>query len=241
MRITALFFLTVAFAGLARADSPAPQSLKIALIGDSTVCSYPEKGRLRGWGQLLPEFLAPGVKVLNEALSGASTKTFPSERWAKVCAAKPDYILIQFGHNDSHAKGKPESTDAATDYRDNLRRYVREAREAGAEPVLVTPVRRRTFRDDGKLTNELAPYSDAMKAVAQELKVKVVDLHETSGELYNRLGEAGSTGFTLNFRDNADRPGAPDRTHFVEEGARAMARLVADDLRGIDPRLVRAN
>ena len=204
---------------------------KIALIGDSTVCDYPEHSDKRGWGQVLTEFLVPGTVVVNEAKGGLSTKTFPAERWDRVRAAKPDCILIQFGHNDSHAKDKPESTDAATDYRDNLRRFVREAREVGAEPILVTPVRRRLFRADGSPTDELAPYADAMKAVADEMKVRVIDLHETSGELYSRLGEEASTHFTPNQTDTADRPGRGDRTHFTPEGAREMARLVAGDLR----------
>jgi lysophospholipase L1-like esterase len=216
------------------------EGIKIALIGDSTVCDYPATSDKRGWGQLLSTFLAPDVTVLNEAKGGASTKTFPRDRWDRVRAAKPDYVLIQFGHNDSHAKDKPESTDAATDYRENLRRYVNEAREFGAEPVLVTPVRRRTFRSDGSLTAELAPYADAMKAVAAEMKVKVIDLHETSGALYSRLGEEASTGYTPNLPDTADRPGRGDRTHFTPEGAKAMARLVTDDLREIDPRLAPA-
>lgn len=212
---------------------------KVALVGDSTVCVYPKESRQRGWGESLPEFLTADAVVINEAKPGASTKNFPAERWDRVRAAKPDFILIQFGHNDSHAKGRPESTDAATDYRDNLRRYVREARATGARPILVTPVHRRTFLPDGTLTTELKPYADAMKAVAAELSVPVIDLHELSGELYRRLGEDGSTAFTINHTDSADRPGKLDRTHFTAHGAREMARLVATGLRGIEPRLSR--
>lgn len=214
-------------------------ALAIGLVGDSTVCDYASHSLMRGWGQMLPEYLPAGTRVINQAKGGASTKTFPVERWDKVLAAKPDLVLIQFGHNDSHAKDKPESTDAATDYRDNLRRYVTEAREAGVEPVLVTPVRRRLFRADGTLTSELAAYADAMKAVATEMKVRVIDLHATSGELYTRLGEEGSTHFTINKTDNADRPGKGDRTHFTPAGAREMARLVAEDLARLDPRFAK--
>ena len=222
------------------APVPAPAPLKVGVIGDSTVCNYPEKSDKRGWGQMLPELLAPGTVVINEARGGKSTKTFPAERWQRVLAAKPDFILIQFGHNDSHSKDKPEATDAATDYRENLRRYVTEARAAGAEPILVTPVRRRVFRN-GVLTTELARYADAMKAVATEMDVKVIDLHATSGELYTRLGEKGSEGYTANVSDSTDRTGKEDRTHFTPEGAKAMAGLVVDGLRGIAPRLVPAN
>lgn len=233
--LSLLFIISLGFV----APEVSAESLKIGIIGDSTVCDYAESSPKRGWGQLLSEFLEPNVTVINEAKGGASTKSFPGERWDRVRTAKPDFVLIQFGHNDSHAKDKPESTDAATDYRENLRRYVREARAVGAEPVLITPVRRRVFRD-GVLSTELTRYADAMKAVAAEMKVKLIDLHATSGELYARLGEEASTGFTMNQPDNADRPGQGDRTHFTPEGARAMARLVVEELRGIDPRLDRA-
>lgn len=239
MKKFTLFVATLSLLSLALADTAnvAPAPLKIGIIGDSTVSNYKESMRQRGWGQLLPDFLQAGVVVINEAKPGRSTKTFANDLWQRVLTAKPDFILIQFGHNDSHDKGKPESTDAATDYRENLRRFVREAREAGATPVLVTPVRRRIFGKDGKLSTELAPYVEAMKIVAAELNVPVIDLHTTSGALYERLGEQGSDAFTLNQADNADRPGKGDRTHFTENGAREIARLVATDLARLDPRL----
>ncbi|MEZ0216966.1 MAG: SGNH/GDSL hydrolase family protein, partial [Rariglobus sp.] len=119
-----LFLATLSLLSLALADTAnvAPAPLKIGIIGDSTVSNYKESMHQRGWGQLLPEFLKPGVVVINEAKPGRSTKTFANDLWQRVLAAKPDFILIQFGHNDSHDKGKPEATDAATDYRENLRR-----------------------------------------------------------------------------------------------------------------------
>lgn len=222
----AILFLTF----LISAASAAP--LKIALVGDSTVCNYPPGSIRHGWGQMLPEFLAPGVLVINEAISGMSTKTFPPAAWHKVLEAKPDYVLIQFGHNDSH-NGRPEATRAATDYKENLRRYVDEARAAGLKPVLVTPPHRRVFRN-GSLSRKLAPYADAMKAVSAEMSVPVVDLYASSGALFERLGEKGSEALTMNDLDRGGKAGS-DRTHFTESGGREMARLVAKDLARVDP------
>ena len=211
-------------------------SLRIGVIGDSTLNpGLPA----RGWAQMLGERLNPDVAVINEAQSGASTKTFPAYRWQRMLNQKPDFVFIQFGHNDSHAKGNPESTDAATGFRDNLRQLVQGARNAGAVVVLVTPVRRRVFKD-GRLSTELAPYAEAVRALASELKVPVLDLHELSGALFERLGEEGSSAFTLNKRDDADRPGLDDRTHFTEEGARQIAALVVDEFKKLDPRLAKA-
>ena len=167
--------------------------------------------------------------MVNLAASGRSTKTFIGEgRWTKALAEKPQFVLIQFGHNDSHAKDHPEATDAATDYRDYLRRYVSEARGIGAVPVFVTPMQRRTFAPDGKLNDNLAPYAEAMKAVSAELHVPLVDLHEMSGALYLQLGPEKCL-------ELANKPG--DATHFNEKGAKAMAELVMSKLPGAVPEL----
>ncbi|WP_309399822.1 rhamnogalacturonan acetylesterase [Cerasicoccus maritimus] len=212
-------------------------SLCIGLAADSTVADYEESEIARGWGQFLGESL-PGVRIANLASCGRSTKTFREDGfWDALLEEKPDIVLIQFGHNDSHKKGLRESTDAATDYRENLARYVQECRDAGALPILVTPPHRRTFEADGKLTRELLPYVDSMRGVAQKMSVPLVDLYELIGARYEELGERESTYFTLNTAQNVDVPGANDRTHFTERGARELAEMVAKELTKLEPRL----
>lgn len=201
----------------------------LAIVGDSTVCDYPARSARRGWGMFVQDYFQNSVRVINLARSGRSTRSFIKEgSWQRTLEAKPDFILIQFGHNDSHSSEKPESTDAATDYRDFLRRYIRESRAAGATPILVTPMHRRTFAPDGTLDDSLKPYADAMKAVAVETKTAVIDLHAKSGELFASLGEAGSAEFGNQ---------AGDRTHFNEKGAKAMAELVIKALPAAEPAL----
>ena len=99
-------------------------------------------------------------------------------------------MVIQFGHNDSHGSGRPESTDAATSYKEYLRRYVDDARAIGGTPLLVTPMCRRIFGPDGQLDDALGSYANAMKEVATEKKVGVIDLHTTSGELFSEAGRS---------------------------------------------------
>jgi lysophospholipase L1-like esterase len=205
--------------------------LRIVILGDSTVCTYPPESPVRGWGQYLAEGFKGPVDVHNLAASGRSTKTFLKEgRLRRALAVKADFALIQFGHNDSHAKGRPEATDADTDFKENLRAYVDAFVRAGTTPVLVTPMHRRTFRG-GKLTEELKPYAEAMKAVAGEKNVPVVDLYTRSGELFEKLGDAGSADLSS---------GPKDRTHFSEKGARAMARLVLEDMKKVNPLLTKS-
>ena len=209
-----------------------PPPIRIVVVGDSTVASYGRKadGRLpiAGWGQLLGEAFCDAVSVSNHAAGGRSSSSFVWEgRWAKAIAEKPDYVLIQFGHNDCPGKGI-RYNDPATTYRDYLRRYVRYSRAAGAKPVLVTPMARRTFDDRGKITTSLAPYAEAMRAVAEEEECPVIDLHAASVELFNRLGDEGSA-------DLSNKPG--DRTHFSEKGARTLVGLIMEQLTEVEPTL----
>lgn len=225
-----LAILVAVLTSPASAEQPAADNrpLRIVILGDSTVCDYPADSPIRGWGQLLGEGFKKAVAIRNVAVSGRSTKTFITEgRLKKALEVPADFALIQFGHNDSHGKDRPESTDAATDYKEFLRTYIDSFQKAGTQPILVTPMHRRTFTK-GKLTEELRPYAEAMKAVAEEKKVPVVDLYTLSGELFEKLGDEGS----------ADLSCSPkDRTHFSEKGARAMARLVLGELAKIEPRL----
>ena len=149
------------------------------------------------------------------------SKSFRAEkRWQPVLAAKPDFVFIQFGHNDQKGKGPERETDPETTYADNLKQYIQEARDAGIRPVLVTPVARRIF-ENGKPVTTLTPYADATKKVGRELNVPVVDLHAASLALFEKLGDVGSADFS---------PNASDRTHFSRKGALAIARLVAEQV-----------
>ncbi len=228
--IPLIIFLTLV-ALFSIAKSAESTTLTIAIIGDSTVCEYPDESPSRGWGHFIAGYFDEKVRVVNLAASGRSTKTFIAEgRWKRTLAEKPDVVLIQFGHNDSHGAGKPEATDAATDYRDFLRRYVDESRATNATPIFVTPMYRRTFDKDGKLTDILEPYADAMKAVAAEKKVALIDLHTASGELFRKLGREHCP-------ELANAP--TDFTHFNEKGARAMADLVMKELPATAPQLAK--
>lgn len=205
------------------------KKIRIAMVGDSTMASYPnppkDRPDLHGWGQVFGEFFMARVEILNHAASGRSTKTFIAEkRWEKVLAEKPDYVFIQFGHNDQ----KDKTLAPEEGYRDYLIRYVEEAKKAGINPVLVTPVARRTFGKDGKPTTSLTPYADAAKKVAKEKGVPVIDLHQLSFDLFTKLGDKGSADFS---------PAESDRTHFSKKGAKAVAELVAKQIPDMVPDL----
>ncbi len=172
-------------------DRPPPvpiRASKIVLVGDSTTAVQ------GGWG---PAFCARHVTSFltctNLARGGRSTYNYRAEgSWALAQAemGTPGYartwVLVQFGHNDQ--PGKPgRSTDLQREFPDNLRRYVREIRAAGAQPVLLTPLTRRQFAD-GALIDDLAPWAEAVRSVAREMDVPLVDLHARSRAVVQALG-----------------------------------------------------
>jgi lysophospholipase L1-like esterase len=207
---------------------------KIFIIGDSTVKN--SSGRV-GWGQTIYHYLKHGTTIVNNANPGESTKTFISEnRWAATIAEVKvdDYVLIQFGHNDSHDPVYPESTDANDDYQTNLLTFINESRAKGGIPVLVTPMHRRNFvngvlqsyaLDGGGYAMDLAPYAAAMKLVAAANNVPCVDLFTMSGDYMQLLGDIKCQSLLY--------PG--DNTHFNEMGASAMAAMMAKGLEEVLP------
>lgn len=174
--------------GSTAAVAPAFAASKIVLVGDSTTAVQ------GGWG---PSFCAQHVtsflSCVNLARGGRSTANYRAEgSWELALKElrsggyRQVVVLIQFGHNDQ--PGKPgRSTDLATEFPANLRRYVAEARAAGAMPVLVTPLTRRQF-ERGQLLDDLGPWAEATRAVARELQVPLIDLHARSRALVQGMG-----------------------------------------------------
>jgi pectinesterase len=199
---------------------PRPR-VRIVLVGDSTVTDEV------GWGRGFKARLAEGVECVNLARNGRSSKSYLAEGlWAAALKEGADYILIQFGHNDMPGKGPDRETDPKTTYRDNLSRYVDEARGAGALPVIVTSLTRRHFGPDGRIVSDLGDYVEVARQVANNKNIPLVDLHAASIALLNRMGPMAAAAF-----DAVQPDGTPDLTHLSPRGSAVFGALVAQQLR----------
>jgi lysophospholipase L1-like esterase len=213
----------------------------VLTIGDSTVAAQNINGAARGWGQILPSrFVAPGAGgpgFINQAANGASSKSFydlpdPTSRWETALTSGANYVMIQFGTNDVQVS-KPELyTNPATTYRDYLRLYVNEARAAGMNPILVTPVTQRYYKANGEIDNKLRPYALGMIAVADELAVPLIDLNALSEALYNQLGKTQTEALFVVKTD-----GSIDTTHFNTFGVEKIVDLIVQVLPVASPTL----
>lgn len=222
---------------------PGKKKISIWLCGDSTMSNkekkaYPETG----WGIPFVHFWDSTVKVENLAKNGRSTKTFLSEKlWQKFVdnAKEEDYVFIQFGHNDE-AKDKGERYATPDTFRMNLTKFVNEAKAKKAIPVLITPVSRRKFDNEGKALETHKEYSAYVKEVADKEKVLLIDLDTKSRELYQQFGKENSKLLFLQLKpgEHPNYPdGKDDNTHFNELGARLIAQLILDEIKKQIPEL----
>lgn len=218
-----------------------PTKVTIVLAGDSTVTDG------AGWARGFDSCLTDEVHVINLSRGGRSSKSFIAEGlWAKCLALKPDYVLIQFGHNDQPGHGPDRETDPSTTYRQYMTQYVDDARAHNITPVLVSPLSRRQWGTDGKIHSTLAPYAQAVRDIAAAKNVPLIDLQARSIELYERLGK--DTMLKLSPRKNADPKNKNadtasaanngyDGTHLNAKGSQVVGAIVAQELAKAVPAL----
>ena len=209
----------------------------IFLIGDSTCANKPlDNNPERGWGQLLPNYFTNDVEIQNHAVNGRSTKSFITEhRWDTVMSRLKagDFVMIQFGHNDQKVEDSNRSAPAHTLYKENLIRFVNDVRSKGATPILITPVMRRKFDEQGKFVDQHGDYPGVVKEVAAQMNVAVIDLHKSSEALIVQEGVENSKRLFLHIPPYhfKDAKAKEDNTHFSEYGAAAMASLVCQAIK----------
>jgi lysophospholipase L1-like esterase len=229
------------------ADAKLPS---IVLLGDSTVRNGRGDGAggQWGWGDFLDAHFDPAkVNLVNRAIGGLSSRTFRTQgHWERaLMLIKPgDFVLMQFGHNDSGPlndtsrargtiKGLGEETEAIENlltkqpevvhtYGWYLRQYIREARAAGATPVVCSPVPRRIWRDGHVARSAPDGHAGWAKAVAAEESVPFIDLNDLIATRYEELGEA-----------KVKELFADEHTHTSRAGAELNAAIVAAALRAL--------
>lgn len=222
----------------------ADDNITVYIAGDSTACEYGEDEKYAlprgGWGMYLGEFLV-GAEVKDMAKSGRSSKSLVAEDEYKQIfdnIKEGDYLLIQFGHNDAK-NTKPEDIelrytspegdkDTEGSFKNSLYvNYIKPAQEKGAKPVLITPISRRKFGEDGKVTDSHGLYDDAVRELAKELDIPCIDMTEKTTELYNKYGEEGAKSFHAIFKDSEK---GFDNTHLNRFGAEYIASVTADEI-----------
>lgn len=212
----------------------------IYLAGNSTVTDQEEEP-WASWGQMFPRFLKPEVVVANYAESGESLLSFKREkRLEKILSLiKPgDWLFIEFAHNDQKPGGN--HLDPFTTYRDELKSTIREVRNKGARPVLVTSMHRRRFNETGNIINSLEDYPEAMRQTAKQEQIPCIDLNAMSKIVFEALGTEESKKAFVHFPANSfpgQKEPLADDTHFSNYGAYLLAQCVVMGIREEIPEL----
>lgn len=215
------------------------KSITIFMIGNSTMADkvFKDGNPEKGWGQVFPLYFKEGVKIENHAMNGRSTKSFIDEgRWENVLKEiEPgDYVIIEFGHNDAKKDDPTRYTEANTDYRTNLERFVDETLNKGGIPVLATPIIRRRFDDKGNFYDVHGNYPKVVREVALKKSVILLDLHKKSEELVKSLGEEKSKLLYLHIQPGEYKSlpdGLEDNTHLSPYGAFRICDLTIAEIR----------
>jgi lysophospholipase L1-like esterase len=214
--------------------TPAYNAVTVFLAGNSTVVDQ-DDDPWASWGQMFPRFLKQGIAVSNHAESGLSLGSFlSSNRLKKVMSMMKsgDYLFIEFGHNDQKEKGPDDG--AFKSYSERMKLFINEFRSKGGIPVIVSPANRRSFGDNGKITNSLGDYPEAARRVAEELDVPFIDLNGMTRTLYETLGPDKSKNLFVIYPANSF-PWEPkelnDNTHFNSYGAYQLAKCVIEGIR----------
>lgn len=211
---------------------PLSKNVWDSIAGDSISESFPE----RGWGQLLPEFFNQNIVIEDYAQNGRSSRTFIEQGWWKKIIDNVrigDYVVIQFGHNDS-AEDRPDRYTPPKQYVENLSYFVDEVRLKGGIPVICTSVVRRRFDSKGVFQDSHGEYVELARKVAKEKNVLMIDMYEKSKKLLVDMGKEQSASLFLHIAAGENKifpDGKTDNTHFKENGARIMASLFVEGLK----------
>ena len=228
--------LMLASSGLAQQviddKTVAAKTRRIVLVGDSTM------NHSTGWGSAFCDDLAGDIECFNMARNGRSSKSYRADGfWARALALKPNYMLISFGANDTPGKGPERETNPKTTFYANMKAYVEEARAAGAQSILVTPMEVRKYGKDGKLVHNYDDYAAAIRKVGVDTKTPVIDLYASSTAYLEKLTQAQAD--ELNHVDPT-MPAVVDRAHLNRKGSAVMGALVAEGFETAIPVLAKA-
>ena len=211
----------------------ANDQVSIYLAGNSTVVDQDEEP-WASWGQMIPSFFKPGVVVSNHAASGLSLGSFlSSHRLDKILSLLKtgDYVFIEFGHNDQKEKGPADG--AYGSYTERLNLFINNILAKGGHPVLVTSTARRSFDENGKISNTLGDYPAAVRKVATDRNVPLIDLNAMSTQFYDALGLEASKKAFVHYDANSfpgQETALADNTHFSTYGAYQLAKCVLEGI-----------
>ena len=228
-------------------ETPSGGKMTLYIAGDSTVQTYNQRAReqnggpIQGWGAFLGDYMTENVTIANHALAGRSSKSFYDQGRLQTILDNiqtGDYLMVQFAINDS-GKSNAEryaptcgnvDNPSSGSYEWYMTQYIKGAQEKGATPILVTTTLSAKSYKDGKFVTSYDNYRDACKQLASKYKCPCIDLNQIMVDHYNQVGYDKAYSYHM----AAVVQGGTDLTHFNDDGAKVIAGLVANAVKGLN-------
>lgn len=199
-----------------------------------------------GWGYFAHEYFDENrITVENHALGGTSSRTFYNRLWPDVLKGirKGDWMIIELGHNDNgpYDSGRARASipgigketlevtieetgvkETVYTYGEYMRRFIRDVKERGAYPILMSLTPRNAWEDADStiVTRVNKTFGLWAKQVAKKERIPFIDLNEITARKFETYGkEKVKYMFYL------------DRIHTSEYGARVNAASAAEGIR----------
>jgi lysophospholipase L1-like esterase len=223
------------------------------VAGDSTAAKAPVAEQ-QGWGELLAAYFDPAkMRIENLAYGGRSSRTFVTAGdWQHLLLlVEPgDFVLLQFGHNDSGALNEepPDSTrplrargtiagiGEETQEIDNvitkqheivhtfgwyLRKMIADVRHKGATPIVLSLTGRNLWQD-GRAECGSGEYRQWDAAVARSTHTDFIDVSRIIADRYQSLGQSEVKKFFNVDQLHTSPAGADFNAAMVVSGLRAL-------------------
>lgn len=229
---------------------------RIFIVGDSTASPFNDPYYIPrfGFGTKVQDYLDPSkAAVVNLAVSGRSSISFISDPGSAVNydllkknIRKGDYLIIAFGHNDEKLEAERYTDpntgkDDAGSFQNSLyNNYIKIAQDAGATPILVTPIVR--YSKSGEYSGSVVhittgddnfpggDYPEAIRDLGAELKIVVADQTANTKKLYEKLGAEAQKLHAM----TGSKEASLDSTHLNAYGAAVVAKLLVEDIASKD-------
>ncbi len=212
---------TISKLTLVKSPSIVTRTPKIYVMGDSLVANYYEDAdTMTGWGQVLKNYIADDMEVVNIANSGADSIGIADTQLTRILgsAQAGDYMVLESGYND---KGHKIGEDKL---KDRVRYMTNAARAKGVNVVLVSP------NASAHDYSESVAWTSTMTEAANELRADYINLSKLSYDfLFAKYGAGFTSNDALKGKYNIVRTNE-NYLHSTVNAANCWAAIVASEL-----------
>lgn len=204
----------------------------LVMAGDGTMANADTTTAVRGWGQVFPAYVTD-MEVVNVASAGMSVRRLTAEPGRLDTLLMPfgkkDVLLIQFGQNDLRETNYQQYSPVDV-FIQRLSVVITAAQEKKMHVILCTPLAV-PFYMDGQLIDRLGAYPQAIRRLAEQKQLPLVDMEAVTKAWLTETGEDGAKAYYVDLDTN---PASVGEYLLNEKGAQVVSRMAEEQLKGLN-------